>query len=70
MPAVLNAANEIAVRAFLDGKIGLADIAAVNKAVMEEHAATSADSLDAVLDADQWARSRAIMKVERSAAAV
>jgi len=70
MPAVLNAANEIGVKAFLDGKIGLADIAAVNKGVMNEHTALPADSLDAVLSADQWARSRAIMKLERSATAV
>lgn len=70
MPAVLNAANEIAVRAFLDGRIGLAEIAALNETVMDEHTATPADSLDAVLNADEWARSRAIMKIERVAAAV
>jgi 1-deoxy-D-xylulose-5-phosphate reductoisomerase len=70
MPAALNAANEIAVRAFLDGKIGLADIAPVNKGVMDEYSATPADSLEAVLNADEWARSRAIMKIERTAAAV
>ena len=70
MPAVLNAANEIAVQAFLDGKIGLADIGAVNKGVMDEHSPVSADSLEAILQADEWARSRAIMKIERSAAAV
>ncbi len=70
MPAVLNAANEIGVKTFLDGKIGLADIAEVNKGVMNEHTALPADSLDAVLSADQWARSRAIMKIERSATAV
>ncbi|HEX6280375.1 MAG TPA: 1-deoxy-D-xylulose-5-phosphate reductoisomerase, partial [Pyrinomonadaceae bacterium] len=70
MPAVLNAANEIAVKAFLDGKIGLADIPTVNKGVMSEHSAATADSLDSILNADEWARSRAIMKIERSAAAV
>ncbi|MDI1243351.1 MAG: 1-deoxy-D-xylulose-5-phosphate reductoisomerase [bacterium] len=70
MPAVLNAANEVAVESFLNGKIGLADIAAVNKGVMDDHTTTLADSLDAVLNADAWARSRAIMKIERSAAAV
>lgn len=70
MPAALNAANEIAVRAFLDGKIGLADIATVNKGVMDEHSTVAADSLEAILSADEWARSRAIMKIERSAAAV
>ena len=34
MPAVLNAANEIAVQAFLDGKIRLSEIAEINKSVM------------------------------------
>jgi 1-deoxy-D-xylulose-5-phosphate reductoisomerase len=70
MPAVLNAANEVAVQSFLDGKIGLADIGAVNKGVMDEHSPVSADSLGAILQADEWARSRAIIKIERSAAAV
>ena len=70
MPAVLNAANEIAVRAFLDGKVGLSDIASVNRSVMDEHSSTPADSLEAILEGDEWARSRAIMKIERSAVAV
>jgi 1-deoxy-D-xylulose-5-phosphate reductoisomerase len=70
MPAVLNAANEVAVQAFLVGKIGLADIAIVNKGVLDEHSPSPADSLDSILNADEWARSRAIMKIERSAAAV
>jgi 1-deoxy-D-xylulose-5-phosphate reductoisomerase len=70
MPAVLNAANEVTVRAFLDGKIGLAQIAAVNKGVMDEYSPAAADSLESILNADGWARSRAIMKIERSAAAV
>jgi 1-deoxy-D-xylulose-5-phosphate reductoisomerase len=69
MPAVLNAANEVAVQAFLDGKIRLSDIATVNEAVMSEHESTAVDSLETVLGADEWARSRAIMKIERSAAA-
>ena len=70
MPAVLNAANEVTVRAFLEGKIGLAQIAAVNKGVMDEYSPAAADSLESILNADGWARSRAIMKIERSAAAV
>ena len=69
MPAVLNAANEVAVQAFLDGKIRLSDIAAVNESVMTEHESSPADSLETILAADGWARSRAIMKIERSAAA-
>ena len=63
MPAVLNAANEVAVQAFLDGKIRLSDIASVNGAVMDEHDRADASSLEAVLAADEWARSRAIMKM-------
>ena len=62
-PAVLNAANEIAVQAFLDGEIGLNDIAPINKAVMDEHMTAPADSLEAILDADAWARERAIIKL-------
>ena len=70
MPAVLNAANEVAVRAFLDGRIGLAEIAALNESVMDDHEAGPANSFEAVLSADAWARSRAIMKLQHSASAV
>jgi 1-deoxy-D-xylulose-5-phosphate reductoisomerase len=69
MPAVLNAANETAVQAFLDGKIQLNEIALVNGAVMDEHDAAGASSLEAVLAADEWARSRAIMKMGMTASA-
>ena len=69
MPAVLNAANEIAVQAFLDGRIGLGEIAAVNEAVMDEHSVTVVDTLETVLSTDDWARQRAIMRVENRAAA-
>ena len=67
MPGVLNAANEVAVRAFLDGKIRLIDIAAVNESVMNEHGTEAADSLETILAADEWARGRAIMRVESQA---
>ena len=67
MPAVLNAANEVAVRAFLDGKIRLSDIAVVNESVMDEHETAAIDSLVTVLAADGWARRRAIMRVESQA---
>lgn len=69
MPAVLNAANEIAVQAFLDGKIRLSDIARLNEAVMNEHEPSAVASLELVLAADEWARSRAIMKIEKTASA-
>lgn len=58
-PAALNAANEVAVDAFLGGRIGLADIATVNRSVLEQHENTSADTLEAVLTADAEARNSA-----------
>ena len=59
-PAVLNAANEVAVDAFLDGTIGFLDIAATVEAVLEDRpdSGTVRDVAD-VLDADAWARDRA-----------
>lgn len=69
MPAVLNAANEVTVQAFLDGKIRLSEIAAINGAVMEEHEPQPASSLEAILDRDAWARERAIIKLAKTAAA-
>jgi 1-deoxy-D-xylulose-5-phosphate reductoisomerase len=70
MPAVLNAANEISVQAFLDGKIRLSDIARINEAVMNEHEPQTVSSLEVVLKADEFARNRAIMKLEKNAAAI
>ena len=69
MPAVLNASNEVAVQAFLDEKLRLYEIAAVNAAVMDEHESRPADSLEGVLEADAWARDRAIMKLGMSVTA-
>jgi 1-deoxy-D-xylulose-5-phosphate reductoisomerase len=70
MPAVLNAANEISVQAFLDNKIRLSDIPRIIEAVMKEHETQSASSLEAILKADEFARNRAIMKLEMSASAM
>ena len=62
-PAVLNAANEISVAAFLEGRIAFPSIAAANAAVLEAFAAGSRAqtlaSLGDVLEADAWARDRA-----------
>ncbi len=62
-PAVFNAANEIAVAAFLDGRISLPQIASVNDKVLERFGASGAGGtspdLDAILDADGWARREA-----------
>ena len=59
MPAVLNAANETAVQAFLDGKIRLSDIASINEAVMNAHEPQTAPNIDAILAADRQARGSA-----------
>jgi 1-deoxy-D-xylulose-5-phosphate reductoisomerase len=69
MPAVLSAANEIVVQAFLDGKIRLSEIPRIIESVMDEHEAQAVSSLEVVLETDRWARSRAIMKLEKTASA-
>ena len=58
-PAVLNAANEVAVKAFLDGIIGFTNIPAIIKKVMDSYSSQPADSIDAVLEADKRAREEA-----------
>jgi 1-deoxy-D-xylulose-5-phosphate reductoisomerase len=63
MPAVLNAANEVAVAAFLADQIKFGDIPRVISAVCEAHLPQPASSLDVVLSADNWARERATKKV-------
>ena len=59
LPAVLNASNEIAVRAFLDGIIGFNKIPAIIKKVMESHKIQPADDIAVILEADRWAREEA-----------
>ncbi|MBP9865723.1 MAG: 1-deoxy-D-xylulose-5-phosphate reductoisomerase [Candidatus Omnitrophica bacterium] len=56
MPAVLNAANEIAVSSFLGHEIRFTDIPRVIEKTMSKHRTVKNPGLDAVLDADQWAR--------------
>jgi len=62
-PAVLNAANEVSVAAFLAGRIPFPAIAAANAAVLEAHAARGGASrlrdLADVLEADRFARAQA-----------
>ena len=69
-PAALNAANEVAVSAFLEGKIGVADIAGANAAVLESHETKPADSLNAVLGADREARDAASSFISERSSAV
>lgn len=58
-PAVFNAANEVAVAAFLAGRIGFLDIPAICERVLEEHEVQPARSVEILLAADGWARQRA-----------
>jgi 1-deoxy-D-xylulose-5-phosphate reductoisomerase len=55
-PAVLNAANEVVVAAFLDEKIKFGDIPRLIRAACEAHTPQPASSLETALAADQWAR--------------
>ena len=59
MPAVLNAANEIAVAAFLKGSIGFMDIPRIIKNTMENHKVIHNYNIDELLAADSWGRSYA-----------
>jgi 1-deoxy-D-xylulose-5-phosphate reductoisomerase len=59
MPAVMNAANEIAVEAFLDGGIGFLQIAEVIERTMDAHQAHDLKSIEEVLQADSWGRDTA-----------
>jgi len=59
MPAVLNAANEVAVTAFLDNTIGFLEIADVIEAIMKKHDIAEKLDLPAIVEADQWAREEA-----------
>jgi 1-deoxy-D-xylulose-5-phosphate reductoisomerase len=56
MPAVLNAANEIAVEAFLDRRVKFTDIPVIIESAMDKIAVASADSLEVVLEIDQHTR--------------
>jgi 1-deoxy-D-xylulose-5-phosphate reductoisomerase len=58
-PAVLNAANEVAVSRFLAGAIRFAEIVDIVGDVLGRHQTRPARTLDAVLDADAWARAEA-----------
>ena len=56
LPAVYNAANEVAVDAFCDGKIGYTDIWRVVEQVMDAHSVQGAGDLQILMDADAEAR--------------
>ncbi|MDD2334959.1 MAG: 1-deoxy-D-xylulose-5-phosphate reductoisomerase [Geobacteraceae bacterium] len=58
MPAVMNAANEVAVDAFLAGKIKFTDIALLIEKTMSAHDAHSLGSIEEVMSADLWGRKK------------
>jgi 1-deoxy-D-xylulose-5-phosphate reductoisomerase len=64
LPAVMNAANEIAVAAFLDRQLRFPDIWQIVEEVMNRHKSVAHADLDAILGADQWARAQARECVE------
>jgi len=62
MPAVLNAANEVAVARFLNREIRFTDIPAIVERTMQSHRVVSLTGLEDVLEADAWARREASQK--------
>jgi 1-deoxy-D-xylulose-5-phosphate reductoisomerase len=58
MPAVMNAANEVAVDAFLSGKIKFTDIALLIEKTMNAHVAHALSSIEEVMNADLWGRKK------------
>ena len=60
LPVVLNAANEVAVEAFLDGKLGFTTIPRVIEKTMDAHDIEGVSTIDTVRRVDRWAREQAL----------
>ncbi|MCC7143562.1 MAG: 1-deoxy-D-xylulose-5-phosphate reductoisomerase [Candidatus Eisenbacteria bacterium] len=58
-PAVLNAADEVIVQAFLDGRISFPEIAETLERVLDQRPSDRGDEVEQLLEADAWARQRA-----------
>ena len=65
LPAVMNAANEVAVAGFLDRQVRFPDIWQIVEEVMNRHRPVAHPDLDAILQADQWARKEAQVCINR-----
>jgi 1-deoxy-D-xylulose-5-phosphate reductoisomerase len=65
LPAVMNASNEVAVAAFLDRQVRFPDIWQIVEDVMNRHTSVAHPDLDAILQADQWARAEATAAIEK-----
>ena len=59
MPAVLNAANEVAVAAFLDRRIGFREIHRIISSIMQKHTNRQAKAIGDILEVDRWTREKA-----------
>ena len=64
-PAVLNASNEVAVEAFIEGKIRFVDIALIVKDVLDSHRTKEINRIEDVLDADLRGRAKAREIIEK-----
>jgi 1-deoxy-D-xylulose-5-phosphate reductoisomerase len=65
LPGVLNAANEVAVEAFLAERISFPRIWGMVEEVMKKHRTEKEPTLEAIIDADRWARGEARSRLER-----
>jgi 1-deoxy-D-xylulose-5-phosphate reductoisomerase len=63
LPVVLNAANEVAVGAFLEGRLGFTGIPAVIADTMDAHRPSATDTLASIKAIDQWARAHATEQI-------
>lgn len=62
-PCALNAANEIAVQAFLDQKIGFLDIARINEHCLQEHRHVKSATINELIETDREARQLAVNQI-------
>ena len=65
LPSVMNAANEVAVAGFLERHVRFPDIWQIVEEVMNRHTSVAHPNLDAILQADQWARKEARGMLDR-----
>lgn len=65
MPAVLNASNEIAVSAFLDGIVSFNSIPVIIKNIMDIHRLQPVIDIETVIEADMWARQAAKQEIKK-----
>jgi 1-deoxy-D-xylulose-5-phosphate reductoisomerase len=64
-PTVLSAADDIAVAAFLEGRISFLDISAIIAEVVESHEPEGPVTVESILAADRWSREEALSLVQR-----